>query len=182
MDGKVRKEMLKDRLVDLLPRLRRFAMGIAKDGERADELVQMACEKVLSRFDQFKDGTNFDGWVFRILYTCWLDGLRRTRTQNLYNRNAIYEAGMERKRREVPIDISLDIRKAFGLLPEEHRVVIMLVCVEGYSYAETADILGIPAGTVASRVARARKMLADLFYGNLRARSYRAAEEVCNDE
>ena len=180
-DSRARKEMLKDRLVDLLPRLRRFAAGIAKDRESADELVQAACERVLSRFDQFRDGTNFESWVFRVLYTCWLDGLRRLKSQSLYSRSALYEAGIERKRREVTIDATLDIKKALGLLPEEHRAVIMLVCVEGYSYAETADILGIPAGTVASRVTRARKMLANLFYGDLRARSYKVTEEVSND-
>jgi RNA polymerase sigma-70 factor (ECF subfamily) len=156
-----REETLRDQIVGLLPRLRRFAMSMAKDLDRADDLVQAACERALNRLDQVREHSRLDSWLYRIIYTQWIDSTRRRQTQSakliiLSNESQSTHAF------DAPDSLlteALDLRKALEHLPEEHLAAMMLVCVEGYSYAEAAEVLNVPAGTVASRVARARTNL-----------------------
>ena len=149
----------------LLPRLRRFARNLTGDPDRADDLVQMACERSLTRLGQYRDGTRFDSWLYRIVYTQWIDRVRRrqrqsAQTQTLRNLQEISGADESSPRQIVSF---MDIKNALGHLPEENKAAIVLVAVEGYTYAEAARVLGVPVGTVASRVARARNMLAEQF-------------------
>ena len=156
-----REETLRLEIVSFLPRLRRFARSLARDPDRADDLVQAACQRALERLDQVREGTRLDSWLYRIAYTRWIDQLRRgkTRSANL----------VVLTREEIPVTVNeeadndlataLDIKKALEKLPAEHHAAIALVSVEGYSYQEAAAALDIPVGTVASRVARARAML-----------------------
>ena len=80
-----REEALRQEIVSFLPRLRRFARSLARDPDRADDLVQAACQRALERLDQVREGTRLDSWLYRILYTRWVDKVRRgkTRTANL---------------------------------------------------------------------------------------------------
>ena len=160
-----REDELRNQMVGLLPRLRRFARGLSKDPDRADDLVQAACERALNRLYQVADDTRFDSWLYRIIYTQWVDKLRRhkTRSDKLVliseqNKTRVSEANSA-----AYLDVVLDIQNALNTLPEEHHAAILLVAVEGYSYAEAASVLKVPAGTVASRVARARTMLGKQF-------------------
>lgn len=159
--AEVQNEILRNQMVGLLPRLRRFALTLTRDPDRADDLVQASCERALTRFDQLRKGTRFDSWLYRIIYTQWIDKLRRKKTQSaklilLTNESRSMNPGTDAGN---PLDTALDLQKALNSLPEEHQAALMLVSVEGYSYAEAASVLDVPAGTVASRVARARKML-----------------------
>lgn len=159
-----REEALRQEIVSFLPRLRRFARSLARDPDRADDLVQAACQRALERLGQVREGTRLDSWLYRIIYTRWIDKLRRGKTRSanlvvLTNEDAPVPANAKSGN---DLAAALDIKKALETLPAEHHAAIMLVSVEGYSYAEAASVLDVPVGTVASRVARARTMLGRL--------------------
>ena len=161
-----REDALRYQMVGLIPRLRRYARTLTKDPERADDLVQAACERALNRLDQLRQGTRLDSWLYRIIYTRWIDRLRRSSTRSaglvvLSNDNQTDTAADHPGAR---LDAAIDLRNALRTLPKEHNVALMLVCVEGYTYAEAAAVLEVPAGTVASRVARARNMLGRVLF------------------
>ena len=156
-----REETLRDHIVSLLPRLRRFGLSLTKDLDRADDLVQGACERALTRLDQLREGTRLDSWLYRIIYTQWIDTLRRrqVRSDKLIVLSQEAESRSASAESDLNLSTSLDVRSALESLPEENRAAVTLVCVEGYSYAEAAGVLNVPAGTVASRVSRARVMM-----------------------
>ena len=159
-----REETLRQEIVSFLPRLRRFARSLAKDPDKADDLVQAACERALERLTQVREGTRLDSWLYRIIYTRWIDKMRRGKTRAaklVVLADANKSVAAEKETGEY-LDTALDIQKAFDTLPAEHRAAISLVGVEGYSYSEAASVLNVPVGTVASRVARARTMLGKL--------------------
>ena len=158
---KQREETLRDQIVGFLPRLRRFGLSLTKDLDTADDLVQGACERALTRLDQLREGTRLDSWLYRIIYTQWIDRLRRrqVRSEKLIVLSRETESRSVSSDPDLNLTTSLDVRTALESLPEEHRAAVMLVCVEGYSYAEAADVLNVPAGTIASRVPRARGMM-----------------------
>ena len=156
LDERVRAEM-----VALLPRLRRFARGLTGVADQADDLVQAACERAITRIEQWTPGTRLDSWMFRIVQTIWLDERRAAKVRTGEGRIEAAEAaepeltvdGVRRMEAHLTYDA---VRRAIAKLPEEQRVVMLLVCVEGQTYKEAADTLGIPIGTVMSRLARAR--------------------------
>lgn len=153
-------------LVALLPRLRRFARGLAGAADQADDLVQAACERAIARIHQWTPGTRLDSWMFRIVQTIWLD---QTRAQRVRTGEGRVDAGSPVAEAELSFDGAREmetqmtydaVRRAVSRLPEEQRAVVMLVCVEGQSYKEAADTLAVPIGTVMSRLSRARGVLA----------------------
>ena len=158
---KQREETLRDQIVCLLPRLRRFGLSLTKDLDSADDLVQGACERALTRLDQLRDGSRLDSWLCRIIYTQWIDTVRRRQVRSekliVFSREA--ESRSASSDADPHFTTSLDVRTALESLPEEHRAAVILVCVEGYGYAEAAYVLNVPAGTIASRVSRAREMM-----------------------
>lgn len=159
--GRQRQEALRKQIVGLLPRLRRFATSLAKDTDQADDLVQAACERALKRLDQLREGSRLDSWLYRIIYTQWIDKMRRRkiRSEKLIILGRDIESRSAQTEFDSRLNASLDIHQALRRLPKEHRAAVMLVCVDGYSYAEAAEVLDVPAGTVASRVSRARIMM-----------------------
>ena len=151
------------RLIGFLPNLRRFAIALCRSRELADDLVQAACEKALAAEDSFQPGTRFDAWMFRILRNIWIDTLRRQKTAGVSEDISNYEdlgtpSGEEAAITRMTLQT---VSEAIDLLPDEQREVLLMVCVEELSYKETAELLGIPIGTVMSRLARARKNLAE---------------------
>ena len=158
-----REEALRKQIVGLLPRIRRFARGLTKDEDRADDLVQETCERALGRLHQFAEESRLDSWLYRIVYTRWIDRIRRS------NIRSAHLALLEKQSAEkltgntyAGLDKLLDVKDALAALPREHRAAVLLVSVEGHSYAEAAAVMDIPVGTVASRVARGRGMLAEM--------------------
>lgn len=152
---------MRDQIVGLLPRLRRFALSLAKDFDRADDLVQAACERALNRLDQLREGSRLDSWLYRIIYTQWIDKVRRRqiRSEKLIILSQDTESRSVQTDSDSHLSASIDVRHALESLPDEHQAAVMLVCVEGYSYTEAAEVLNVPAGTVASRVSRARVIM-----------------------
>ena len=127
-------------------------------------MVQTACMKALSRLDQFRPGTRLDSWMFRIIQTTWLDHVRSAAVQRtVADPEALDQAVMQDPIEERTIArVALDkVRQAMGGLPEDQRILLGLVVVDGLSYKQAAESLGIPIGTVMSRLSRARRRLAD---------------------
>lgn len=155
-------ERVGKQLVAFLPNLRRFALSLCRSSVQADDLVQLACERALSSARSFEAGTRFDAWIFRILRNLWIDQLRRLRTAGPQDDLADHE-----ERLSAPGDGLAETRlmlgsvaEAIDRLPMEQREVLVLVCVEDFSYKEAAETLDIPIGTVMSRLARARMAIA----------------------
>ena len=150
---------LRQAIAELLPRLRRFGRTLAHSREDADDLVQLAIEKALTRTDQWTPGTRLDSWMFRIMQNAWIDELRarERRGQTFLPEEAGEHVG-DGTAPGAPLDAIL-VRKAVARLSDEHRAVVGLVLVEGQSYEEAALTLGVPVGTVTSRLARAREAL-----------------------
>jgi RNA polymerase sigma-70 factor (ECF subfamily) len=151
---------LRVELVEMMPRLRRFAIALTRSLVDADDLVQTACERALSHGDQLRSETKIGPWMYMIMRNLWIDEIRARRTHlhdGVEVAHAIMgddgEALMERN------NAWAAVRRALSELPMQQRVVLTLVCVEGMSYKETAEILAIPIGTVTSRVARGREAL-----------------------
>jgi RNA polymerase sigma-70 factor (ECF subfamily) len=148
-------------LVALLPRLRRLARALSRHGADADDLVQVAVERALARRDQWTPGTRLDSWVFTIMKRAWIDeGRARTR------RRRWFAPAEEGERVADPAAVSLETRlearsveAAMAGLPEEQRLAVALVLVEGLSYREAAEVLEVPMGTLTSRLVRGRQAL-----------------------
>ncbi len=151
------------RMVELLPRLRRFACALAGDLDQGDDLVQEACVRALSRVDQFQPGTRFDSWMFRIIQNLWLDKVRANKIRGpVTDLDAAAAVASTDGRTVTEHRLTLEaVTRAIGKLPAELQVLIALVCIDGRSYQEAAEITGAPIGTVMSRLARARRILHD---------------------
>lgn len=145
-------------LGELLPRLRRFARVITRNVPDADDLVQVAVEKALVRAAQWRPGSRLDSWMFGIMKNAWIDEIRaRRRRERIY---APEEAGAQVGDTSAESrEISLSVQAGMARLPEEQRMAIALVLIEGLSYKEAAETLGVPIGTLTSRLARGRETL-----------------------
>ncbi len=149
---------LREDLVSLLPRLRRFALTLTGDLDQADDLVQQACEKALLKQDQWQAGTRLDSWLYRIIQNLHIDQLRSQgrRSQHLHEDSIEELADASSKGLPERENMLRVLSRLIHELPEEQRAVMLLVAVEENSYREAAEILMIPVGTVMSRLARAR--------------------------
>ena len=147
-------------LVALLPRLRRFAHGLTRTADEGDDLVQAACERALERHEQWRPDTRLDSWLYRMIQTIWVDRLRSGQVRERFAEAAPVDATTIDGVRAAEASVTLAaVRRQIEALPPEQRAVLLLVCVEGQTYREAAEILGTPVGTVMSRLARARAAL-----------------------
>jgi RNA polymerase sigma-70 factor (ECF subfamily) len=154
-------------LVDMLPRLRRFAHGLSGNIADADDLAQMTVERALRARSQWRDDTRLDSWLYRIMRNVWIDTARaRGRMAKVMLPE---EAGVEVGQDPSPgIEARLELAqalRAMARLPEEQREAVALVLIEGVGYREAAEILDIPAGTLSSRLVRGRNGLLALIGG-----------------
>ncbi len=145
-------------IVDLLPRLRRFAYTLTGDKDRGDDLVQEACVRALSRLDQWERGSRLDSWMYRIAQNIWFDNIRALKVRGeLIDIETAHDLVGDDGRRVADSRIALtELSGIIAKLPPDQRVVIALICIDGLSYKQAAEILEIPMGTVMSRLARAR--------------------------
>jgi RNA polymerase sigma-70 factor (ECF subfamily) len=153
----------RSQLVELMPRLRRFALGLTGSSADADDLVQSTLERALAKLDQWQPGTRLDSWLYRIAQNLWIDQVRTQRTRGTAVDVEALEgvAGSDgRVTNEQRLTVR-DTRRALAGLPDEQRAVLLLVAVEDLSYAEAARVLDVPIGTVMSRLSRARRALAE---------------------
>ncbi len=143
-----------------MPRLRRYARALAFDSAQADDLTQQALERALLHWQQFDPQRDMAVWLLSIAHNAHLDGLRRdarlTATDPADVQRAQDAGGGDPG---TDVGLRLDLLAALRLLSPEQREPLLLVCVEQLSYAEVAQVLQVPVGTVMSRVFRARALL-----------------------
>lgn len=151
-------------LTQCLPRLRRFAHALSHNRADADDLTQSTLERALSARGQWQPGTRLDSWLYRIMRNLWIDTARsRARKGKLEAPpEAAENVGIDpRAGMEASIDLSR-VMSAMSRLPDEQREVVALILVEGFGYREAAELLGLPIGTVSSRLVRGRSALLHL--------------------
>jgi len=145
----------------MLPRLRRFAHGLAANRADADDLTQLTLERALRARLQWQEGTRLDAWLFRIMRNCWIDTIRsRTRTGRILASEEAGEHVGHDPQAQMDARIDLErLMRSMDQLPAEQREVVALVLIEGFGYRETAELLELPIGTVSSRLVRGRTAL-----------------------
>lgn len=160
---------IRAQLGEMLPQLRRFARVITRNVQDADDLVQVAVEKALTRAEQWRPGSRLDSWMFGIMKNAWIDEVRARRRRGRVH--APEEAGADVGDDSAESrDILLSVQSAMERLPDEQRIALALVLVAGYSYKDSAELLGIPIGTLTSRLARGRESLQAMLGGGEAAR------------
>jgi RNA polymerase sigma-70 factor, ECF subfamily len=145
-----------------IPRLRRYARALTRDASRADDLVQSCLCRAIAKQHLWEPGTDLRAWLFTILHNQHVNDVRRAAREGVAIPvedavpvlTTVCDTGASLQLR--------DLERALGRLPDEQRQVILLVGLEGMRYEEVATILGIPIGTVRSRLSRGRDMLREL--------------------
>ncbi len=153
-------------LVDLVPQLRRRALGLCGDGAAADDLVQDAIERALRFESQYERGTNLRAWALQVLFSVFVTRWRRCRRE----RAALSRLAVDPCAWTTPAGLASpdagegaltrSTRRTLDALPTGFRAVVVMVDLEQRSYLDAARELGVPVGTVMSRLHRARRLLA----------------------
>ena len=143
-------------IVDLIPRLRRYARALVGDRFAADDLVQDTLERAWVKFHLYRGGTDLRAWLFTVMHNVHVNRVRAQRPTDVLTDDL-----PELAQRAAQGDSLMvrDMDRALARLSEEQREVLLLVALEDMSYEETARALGIPIGTVMSRLSRARERL-----------------------
>jgi len=151
-------EQVRQQVIALLPRLRRFGRTLTHHAADADDLVQISIERALLRHEQWRPDSRFESWMFGIMRNAWIDEVR-TRGRHgkvLAPEEAGINVGDHASEAQLRL---LSVQKAMATLPDEQRLAVALVLVEGLSYKEAAEALDVPIGTLTSRLARGREAL-----------------------
>jgi RNA polymerase sigma-70 factor (ECF subfamily) len=149
-------------IVELIPRLRRYARALTGDHAAADDLVQDTLERAWAKLHLYRRGTDLRAWLFTVMHNVYVNQLRAARPVAQLDEDMpeLSQPGRESDGLELR-DLDLAIRR----LPPDQREVLLLVVLEDMSYDEAAGTLGIPIGTVMSRLARARERLRAMLSG-----------------
>lgn len=152
-----------ERLVDLIPRLRRYARALVGERAGADDLVQDTLERAWTKLHLYRRGTDLRAWLFTVMHNVHVNKLRAARPTD-----PLDDAMPELAQRAPQADALMvrDLDRAIARLPADQRAVLLLVTLEEMSYEEVARTLGIPIGTVMSRLSRAREKLRLLMLGH----------------
>ena len=149
-------------LIELIPRLRRYARALVGDRAASDDLVQDTLERAWTKLHLYRRGTDLRAWLFTVMHNVHVNRVRASRVTD-----TLEDEMPELAQRATQGDalVVRDLERAIGVLPPAQREVLLLVALEDLSYEETARALGIPIGTVMSRLARAREKLRELMQG-----------------
>lgn len=148
-------------LVSMLPKLRRFAMTLTRNGADADDLVQMVCERAITRNHLWNGEGRFESWIYAMTRNLWIDEIRKRKVR--IGSGTIDTSAQEELSVEASGEMAVyanQLHRMILSMPEGQASVFLLVNVEGHSYREAAEILKIPSGTVMSRISTARMRLA----------------------
>ena len=160
-----------------IPRLRRYARSLMRDSDRADDLVQDCLERAFTRMANWQTGENPRRWLFTIMHNIFIDVVRKDQRRG----DTVPLSDMEGGQSSVAAVqhdklVALDVLDALQEIDPDRRAALMLVAVEGFSYAEAAGILDVPAGTLMSRIARGRAELRSVLEDDARARAIKVVE------
>jgi RNA polymerase sigma-70 factor (ECF subfamily) len=182
------KKEFEELVLPLLDSLYSAALRMTRNSSDAEDLVQETVLLAFRNFHQFQSGTNIKAWLFRILTNTFINGYRKKSKEpervDLPDVEDFYFLSEVRRQSESASDPEMqvlnrflheDIMAAIDRLPEEFRLVVVLNAIEGLAYQEIADILGIPIGTVRSRLYRGRKLLQKYLYEQAREMGYVAS-------
>lgn len=149
-----------------IPRLRRYARALVGDAQRADDLVQDTLERALNKFHLWRRGSDLRAWLFTVMHNVFVNQVRQGGISSAFV--PLEDGAMDisvRPNQEEGL-VMRDLVSALGQLPEEYREVLLLVGLEQLQYGEVANVLGIPIGTVMSRLSRGREQLRLVMAGN----------------
>lgn len=151
---------LRQQMLDLIPSLRAFAMSLAGDAERGDDLVQETLVKAWSNFKSFQEGTNLRAWLFTILRNEFYSQMRK-KGREVEDVDGAYAESLSTHAPQFG-HLELDeLRRLLTNIPADQREALLLVGASGFSYEEAAEICGCAVGTIKSRVNRARARLVE---------------------
>jgi RNA polymerase sigma-70 factor (ECF subfamily) len=151
----------KDDLLGAIPSLRAFAVSLAQNADKADDLVQETLVKAWDKQDSFQPGTNLKAWLFTILRNEFYSQMRK-RGREVQDSEGIMTSRLAvHPSQQGKVDLE-DFRNALELLPEDQREAIVLIGASGFSYEEAAEICDCAVGTIKSRVSRARAKLQEI--------------------
>jgi RNA polymerase sigma factor (sigma-70 family) len=150
------------RLVELIPRLRRYARALVGDRMTADDLVQDTLERAWAKLHLYRRGTDLRAWLFTVMHNVHVNRIRATRAVDPLEDDM---PELAQPQREPDALLVRDLDRAIARLPADQRAVLLLVTLEEMSYDEVARTLGIPIGTVMSRLSRAREKLRAMMAG-----------------
>ncbi len=145
-----------------MPHLRRYAIALTRNRDEADDLVQDCLERALRKRHLWRRRGNIRSWLFRILYRTHIDHKRRRKPITVPASSEVIDHVDAQAPDQEPRLECRNIAEALDRLPDDQRAVILLVALEGMSYDEVADVMGIPIGTVRSRLSRGRESLRQL--------------------
>ena len=154
-------------LTELLPRLRRFAHALSRNGADADDLTQATVERAIRSREQWEPGTKLDSWLYRIMRNLWIDTVRARSRKEKHEAPEEEALTVGQDPREA-IETSLELRRAMAAMeqrPDEQREVVALILIEGFGYREVSELLDLPIGTVSSRLVRGRTALLAMLGG-----------------
>jgi RNA polymerase sigma factor (sigma-70 family) len=151
-----------ERLVELIPRLRRYARALVGDRASADDLVQDTLERAWAKLHLYRRGTDLRAWLFTVMHNVHVNKVRAARVTDTLD-DDLPEMALRAPQGDSLVMRDLD--RSIALLPQEQRAVLLLVTLEDMSYEEVARTLGIPMGTVMSRLSRAREKLRAMMQG-----------------
>jgi len=151
-----------ERLVELIPRLRRYARALVGDRASADDLVQDTLERAWAKLHLYRRGTDLRAWLFTVMHNVHVNKVRATRVTDTLE-DELPELAQRASQGDALLVRDLD--RAIARLPAEQRAVLLLVTLEEMSYEEVARAIGIPIGTVMSRLSRAREKLRMMMLG-----------------
>ena len=149
-------------MLALVPRLRRFAVGLTRSAADGDDLCQATIERALVNRGKWQEGTRLDSWMYTMMRNIWIDETRarQRRGQTFVSDEAGAAVGADGAQ-ESSVELG-NVDRALSRLPDEQREAVLLVMVEGYAYKEAAEIVGCPVGTLNSRLVRGRDALLQL--------------------
>ncbi len=155
--------MNRQTLLDQIPGLRRYARALTGDSWAADDLVQDTLERACSRWHLWRTGSDLRAWLFTLMHNVYANQVRSHARHGLSGLRVDPEAvAGELAASDAGIDLTLDLQRCLLRLPDDQRAVLLLVTLEDMRYEDVARVLGVPVGTVMSRLSRARSRLREL--------------------
>ena len=161
--------------------LKKFALKLTRNDSDADDLLQSTLLRAIEKKDLFNEGTNLFSWTSRIMYNMFVSGWRRkSKFESQYDPEPYINSESVSACQDVKMEVA-SVNEAMKELSDEHRNILVLVCVQGMPYQDVADHLDIPIGTVRSRLSRARLQLQAIMEDNT-GRSPLLAGTASNDD